>query len=261
MKAVPDHLLHYDGRTSAAKGVLDNSFRVVEEILSKHPLQIVRLHLGDGIKRLSTVLAESESKFAFDADKLAIRIDCVWVFQVLIQTNDRPRQVCIAAEHRIEDFGRRKNIREGGVSAFMFAATVETDGGHEVTGFAGMEDFHRVEDCATLQREWVRCTVEFGIQDAQIEAFEIEAAQIVAVEKDQEVGGKLGETRFIGDIGVRDTVDGGCLRWDRDAGIDAVIAMFLLPVGQDLENADLDNAVILGIGAGSLDVENRQRLV
>src|SRR5262249_18366316 len=74
-------------------GVLDDGFRVVEEILGKHPPQVVGLHPGDRSKWLPAVLAESESNFASDADKVADRIDSVRVFHVLVQAGNRARQV------------------------------------------------------------------------------------------------------------------------------------------------------------------------
>src|SRR6516165_140132 len=101
-----------------AKGILDNGFRVVEEILGKHPLQIVGLLPRDRIKQSSTVLAESESNLAFDADKVASRINSVRVFEVLPQASDRPRQIRIEAKHRIEDLGSHKNVGRSRVCPF-----------------------------------------------------------------------------------------------------------------------------------------------
>jgi hypothetical protein len=138
---------------------------IVEEILSQHPLQVIGLHPSDCIKRLTAVLAKSKLNLTFDADEITSRIDRVRIFEVLVQTSNCPRQVGVAADHRIEDFGRSKNISESCVCVFVLVAAIETHCGRKVTGFASMKDLHRVEDSATFKREGQGRTVEFGVQE------------------------------------------------------------------------------------------------
>jgi hypothetical protein len=119
-----------------------------------------------------------------------------------------------------------------------------------------VKNLHRVEDSATFYGEGLRGTIELEVQNAQVEALEVEAAEVAAIEKGVEVGGEFLEPGLIGDIGVCNAVNGCYLRWDRDARVDAVVSSFPPPVGQDFENADLDDARCLG----SVPVVSRSRI-
>src|SRR5262245_41484259 len=94
------------------------------------------------------------------------RIDRARALQVLVQARYSSGEVSVASHHRVEYLGCRTGSGSSTVRVLVFAATVEADSRSQVSRFACMEDFHRVEDSTTLERESLTCALELGVQQS-----------------------------------------------------------------------------------------------
>jgi hypothetical protein len=126
---------------------------------------------------------------------------------------------------------------------------------------ATCENAAGIDDPAALQRERGPDPSKFLEQDLEIEANQVVAAEIAAVEEASQAGGDFVELGLVGDVGIGDAVDSQSLRRDRPSGIDTASAVIWFRPRFQLENADLDDAVVLHVGARRLKNENRDRAV
>src|SRR5207302_1435968 len=97
------------------------------------------------------------------------------------------------------------------------------------------------------------------VEQLQVEALDVETAQVSAVEELQQLAdlGREGGGRR--HVGVADAMDGGRAGGDRDARVGPAGQLLALAVGVDLEDAELDNAIRLDVGPGRLQIEDGER--
>src|SRR5205807_4161495 len=102
---------------------------------------------------------------------------------------------------------------------------------------------------------------ELGAEDGQVESRDVVTREIAAAEERGEVRGELAKARLGRDVSVRQTVDGGRSRGDRDAGVESADPSVGLAVRMNLHAGDLDDAIGAGIGSRRLRVEEDERTV
>jgi len=116
-----------------------------------------------------------------------------------------------------------------------------------------------VNEASANDRKGQSYALIFLSDESKIEAAEIVTAEIAPVEKSQNRVGHCSKLWQVGDILVPDAVNLGGSGRDGNAGIDAPGAVLGLPSGHEFQNADFDDSVGLGIGAGRFKVEDRER--
>lgn len=101
--------------------------------------------------------------------------------------------------------------------------------------------------------------MEFGQEHAQIKPQQVVAAEVASLDKAYEPFGNIAEPRHPGDVFIADVVNRGSFRRDGDARIDPPGAVIRGRFRSELQNADLNDAVVRSIGAGRFKIENGER--
>lgn len=229
---------------------------VEREIAVHHPCVVARLcfeHLAD---RTALVLAESEDLHPFVVvDDAAGVVDALAARRIFGQRVHVVGQIVVAVELGLQHLVGRRRVGFGRVGVFELLAAIEAVGRHQRALLLLVEDVLHVDEPPPLEVHVDARTHELLDQNRQIEAVRVETAEVAAADELFERLGHLREGRALLHVVVRDAVHGRSLLRDVHPGIEAACFRDLLAVGHDLDQRDLDDAVLRRIHAGGFEVE------
>ena len=142
------------------------------------------------------------------------------------------------------------------MGVFHFFTGVELQGGREGTGLHAVEYLLGVEEAALAGVEVKAGAVKFFLEQGDVVAVGVVAAQVGVADEVVELLSYVGEGGAVLEVEVGQPVDGGGLGRDGYGGVDLHF-QFLggAAVGEELDETHLHDAILDDIEAGGFEVK------
>ena len=140
----------------------------------------------------------------------------------------------------------------------MFPAAIESQRSGEISAFAVMEDFERVNDFPPLHGKAMAGAVELRDQNPQVKPLQVETAEVTSFQKLREPGGEYAEFGLIFDISVGDSMNRRGGFRNRNSRIDSPAAVVPASIREDPHDRDLDDTIIFRVRARCLEIDHGQ---
>ena len=134
------------------------------------------------------------------------RVDGAGIDTQIVEIVDPGWQVGITVELAEQHIDGCARVGKGIVSALVIAVAVEADGGREIAALAAMKNDHRVDEADSIKIERAADTLHLEGEHRDVEPNRIEAAQVGASDRGENLIGQLAERRRRGSLIVGNAV-------------------------------------------------------